>query len=67
MMMLLMNMGTLIFVFTEEIQRLHRVVSLVEVNYAHGMWACCFGEHLKLSTMRCSKCNFALIDVKVSC
>ena len=61
-----MTTVTLVFVFNEEMQCLHVVVLSAEVNYAHGMWACrFFGKHLKFSTMRCRKCNFVLIDVKV--
>ena len=32
-----MNTVTLVFVFTEEMQRLHVVVLSAEVNYARGM------------------------------
>ena len=60
-----MNTVTLVFIFTEEMQCLHIVVLSVEVNYARGMWACCFGKHSKFSTMRCRKCNFVLIDIEV--
>ena len=60
-----MNMVTLVFIFTEEMQRLHIVVLSAEVNYAHGMWACHFGKHSKFSTMHCRKCNFVLIDIEV--
>ena len=34
-----MNTVTSVFVFTEEMQRLHIVVLSAEVNYARGMWA----------------------------
>ena len=60
-----MNMVTLVFIFTEEVQRLHIVVLSAEVNYACGMWAWHFGKHSKFSTMNCRKCNFVLIDVKI--
>ena len=63
-MMLLMNTETLVFVFTEEMQHLYKVVLLAEVNYACRMWALChFGKHLKFSMMRCTK--FLLIDIEV--
>ena len=44
-MMLLMNIVTLVFVFTEEMQHLPEVIFVIllaEVNYACGMWVCCF-------------------------
>ena len=44
----IMNMVTLVFVFTEGMQHLHVVVLSAEVNYAHGMWACCFWQALKV-------------------
>ena len=43
-----MNTVTLVFVFTEEMQRLHVVVLSAEVNYACGMWACRFWQALKV-------------------
>ena len=46
-----MNTMTLVFVFTEEVQRLHEVVFCrlsVEVNYACGMWECRFWQALKV-------------------
>ena len=60
-----MNMVALVFIFTEEMQRLHIVVLSAEVNYARGMWACHFGKQSKFSMMRCRKCNFVLIDIEV--
>ena len=39
---LLYEYGDFSVLFTEEMQRLHIVVLSVEVNYAHGMWACHF-------------------------
>ena len=68
---LLMIIVTLVFVFTEEVQRLHRVVFRHLISgsyyymYACGIWACHFCKHLKFSTMRCRKCNFVLIDAEV--
>ena len=50
MTMLPMNTVTLVFVFTAEVQRLHEVIFIilsVEVNYARGMWACCFWQVLE--------------------
>ena len=43
-----MNTVTLVFVFTEEMQRLHVVVLSAEVNYARGMWVCCFWQALEV-------------------
>ena len=43
-----MNTVTLVFVFTEEMQRLHVVVLSAEVNYARGMWACRFWQALEV-------------------
>ena len=43
-----MNTVTLVFIFTEEVQHLHVVVLSVEVNYACGMWTCCFWQTLKV-------------------
>ena len=46
-----MNTVTLVFVFTEEVQRLHKVIFVVlsvEVNYARGMWACRFWQALEV-------------------
>ena len=43
-----MNMVTLVFIFTEEMQRLHVVVLSAEVNYTRGMWACRFWQALKV-------------------
>ena len=60
-----MDTVTLVFVSTEEVQRLHEVVLSEEVNYAPGMWAAIFGKHSKFSTMRSRKCNFVLIDIEV--
>ena len=42
-----MNTVILVFVFTEEMHRLH-VVVLLEVNYACGMWACRFWHALEV-------------------
>ena len=45
-------MVTLVFVFTEDVQHLHKVIFFVvlsaEVNYARGMWACRFWQALKV-------------------
>ena len=60
-----MNTVTLVFVFTKEMQRLHKVALSAEISYACGMWVCRFGKHLKFSMMCCRKCNFVLIDVEV--
>ena len=43
-----MNTVTLVFVFTEEMQRLHKLVLSAEVHYAHGMWMCRFWQALKV-------------------
>ena len=48
-----MNTVTLVFVFTEEMQCLHEVLLSAEVNYAHGMWVCCFWQALG-SSARCT-------------
>ena len=39
---------TLVFIFTKEMQRLHEVILLAEVNYTRGMWACHFWQVLEV-------------------
>ena len=48
---LFMNTVTLVFVFTEEMQRLHVVVLSAEVNYAREMWACHFWQALEVGLL----------------
>ena len=60
-----MNTVTSVFVFTEEMQRLHVVVLSAEVNFAWECGRAIFGKHSKFSMMHCRKCNFVLIDVEV--
>ena len=43
-----MNTVTLVFIFTEEMQRLHVVVLSAEVNYACGMWVFRFWQALEV-------------------
>ena len=43
-----MNTVTLVFVFTEEMQRLHVVVLSAELNYARGMQAFHFWQALEV-------------------
>ena len=54
-----MNTVTLVFVFTEEMQRLHEVVLLAEVNYVRGMWACHFLANTR-SSAQCAVENATL-------
>ena len=42
-----MNTVALVFIFTEEVQRLHIVVLAVEVNYARRMWVWHFWQALE--------------------
>ena len=43
-----MSTVTIVFIFNEEMQRLHVVVLSAEVNYGQGMWACRFWQALEV-------------------
>ena len=67
--MLLMNTVTLVFVFTKEVQRLHKVIFSSFYQRKLIMPVECgrvvFWKHSKFSTMHFRKRNFVLIDVEV--
>ena len=60
-----MNTVTLVFIFTKEMQRLHKVVLSADLIMHMECGRAVFGKHSKFSIMRCRKFNFVLIDVKV--